>query len=243
MAIRRRASRAWIGLCLAAAASAAPSLARTAAAGEQPLVVLPCAPSSRGPLVFLGRRTLVESPNGAVGAGVPPFVPAWAGQWTPVAGSLEVTTTSTITLAARLFAAQTGQTIPGASAAIVQADQTDLEVVKVVVVPTTEAVLEQLVAAAEQAIATGAPSQHVLDEVAVVSGAEALERIGPVSPPPDGWAAWVVTNVYGGTTPGALDVTFPVLVAQLSARSVQLATPFRQALLGAGTACGGAGAP
>lgn len=223
--------------CVLAAASAVLPLARSATASELPLIVLPCAPSSRGPLLFLVKRVLVENANGAV---TQPSVPAWAGQWTPVAGSPEITTASTITLALRLFAAQTGQTIPGASAAIVQADQSDLEVAKIVIVPTTEAVLAQLAAAAAQAIATGSPSQRVLDEVDVLSSTEALERIGPVPAPPDGWASWVVANVYAGTTPDGLDTTFPVLVSLLSARSVQPATLFRQALLGVGTACGGA---
>ncbi|MFN8601725.1 MAG: hypothetical protein U0842_14750 [Candidatus Binatia bacterium] len=226
--------RTWIALCIVVAAGAALPCARVAVAIEQPLIVLPCAPSSLGPRVLLGRRVLVQ---GELGASTQPSVPAWAGQWTPIAGSPEILTTSTITLALRLFAAQTGQAIPGASAAVVQADASDFEITKVVLVPTTEQALEQIAAAAGDAIDAESPLQPVLDEVAVVSVAEALERIGPVAPPQDGWAAWVIANVYGGVPQGALDTTLPTLVALLSERSVQPATSFRQALLGVATVC------
>lgn len=210
-------------------------MARCAAASELPLVVLPCAPSSRGPLVLLGRRVFVQGTSTST-----PSVPAWAGQWTPVTGSPELTTTSVITLALRLFAAQTGQTIPGASGAIVRADTSDAEVAKIVIVPTSEAALTQLAAAAEQAIAAGSASQDVFAEVAVLPTVEAVERLGPVAVPPGGWAPWVIENVYGGAAPSALDVAFPLLVNLLAARSMQPATLFQQAFLGVGAACGGA---
>lgn len=234
MLTARPKPRTWITLCIVVAAGAALSCARVAGAIEQPLIVLPCAPSSDGPRVLLGRRVFVQ---GELGASTQPSVPAWAGQWTPIAGSPEIVTTSTITLALRLFASQTGQTIPGASAAVVQADTSDFEITKVVLVPTTGQALEQLAAAAGDAIDAGSPLQPVLDEVAVVSVAEALERIGPVAPPQDGWDSWVIANVYDGVPPGALDTTFPLLVSLLTERSVQSATSFRQALLGVATVC------
>jgi hypothetical protein len=172
-----------------------------------------------------------------------PFVPAWAGQWTPIVGSAPVTSTSLITLASRLFAAQTGQPLPNTSAAVVRSDLSDDQASQVVLVPMSAARLERLAADAQQTLGTGSTQQGWLAEVQVMTLGEALLRIGPVPPPANGWAAYVVQQVYGGMSPGALDTTFPLLVSMVSARSVQPATPFQQAFLGIGNACGGDPAP
>lgn len=226
---------------LALVGTIAAGLAPVAAAGEQPLVVLPCASSGDGARVLFGRRVLVQTGGGADVQS--PFVPAWAGQWTPITGSVAVTSTSVITLAARLFTAQTGQPLPGASSARVLSDQSDDAASKVVVVPMSDQQLEQLATATQESITAGSPRQGWLAEVQVVTTAEALQRMGPVPPPEGGWAAYVVQRVYGGMQPGALDTTFPVLVGVLSARSQQPPTMFQEALLGVGAVCGAAAAP
>jgi hypothetical protein len=57
--------------------------------------------------------------------------------------------------------------------------------------------------------------------VAATSVGEALIRFGPVAPPAEGWAAFVLRTCYGGVMPAPLDTTFPMLVALVAERSAQ----------------------
>lgn len=238
----RVAKTALITLLLAVAGETGVlPLVREAAATELPLIVLPCAPTGDGTSILLARRVPIQT-EGGPGEQVP-FVPAWAGQWTPIAGSVPATSTSVITLAARLFAAQTGQPLPNTSSAVVRSDLSDDQVSQVVLVPMSEAQLERLAADAQQSLGSGGTRQGWLAEIQAVALADALVRIGPVPPPASGWAAYVVQQVYAGMPPGALDTTFPLLVSMVSTRSVEPATPFQQAFLGIGKACGGSPVP
>jgi len=132
--------------------------------------------------------------------------------------------------AARLFYAQTGVALP-ASSASVEADPNDAETTQVVVMTMSASELTMLATLAGQAIAAGTAPEGVLSSVEAISTVDAVARLGPVPPPPGGWAAFVVNQVYGGSPPGALDTVFPLLVSQIAQRTQSSPDIFESALL------------
>lgn len=237
---RRRAWLAQVALLAAVLASARvsaalPQLGGSASGGALPIVVVPCAPAAPGPRVLLAQRVLLQTWSG--GQTQPPTVPSFAGQWGPVFGSPSASGSSVQQAAVRLFAAQTAQPLPNAAKATVQAEQSDFVMTEYVIVPMSEAVLDRLAAATAQAIVSRAPQQGVLSTVESLSLPEALERLGPIAPPADGWEAFVVAQAFAGQQPGPLDIEVPALTTMLTYRTVQTSDTFQQALLLAGRVC------
>jgi hypothetical protein len=240
--VARLARLAMVALITTVVASAGvsealPQLSGSASAAALPIVVVPCAPATPGPRVLLAQRVLLQTWSSGRTQG--PTVPAFAGQWGPFFGSPSASGAS-VQSAVRLFAAQTAQPLPSATKATVQADQSDFAVTEYVIVRMSAAALDQLAAAAAQAIAARTPPQGVLSTVEAMSLPEAVDRLGPAPPPPDGWEAFVIEQAFGGQQPGPLDTEVPTLTAMLTYRTVQTSDTFQQALLLAGRVCASA---
>jgi hypothetical protein len=220
---------------------ALPLLARSAQAAGVPLAVIPCAPATPSPRVLLVQRVLVQTRSG--GRSQPATIPAFAGQWGPIAGSVASSSQPVQSVAARLFYAQTGVALTAASGGRVFSDENDFELAQTVVVPETEAELARLAEEVNQAIAAGAPQEGVLSSVESVPLGDAVARLGPVAPPEGGWPSYIVRAAFGGQMPGALDVEFPILVQQIAFRTQMVSDAFQTALLLAARSCGEAPGP
>lgn len=186
--------------------------------------------------MLLAQRVLLQTWSGGQTQS-PPTIPNWAGQWGTIAGSAFAGGRPPVQTASQLFLAQTGVTLPSLANATVQADSSDFELFQYVFVPLTQAQLTELVDDVNQAIATNVATEGVLSTVAAVSSTEALLRMGPVPAPPNGWSSFLVEEAYGGQEPGALDVTFPILVQLITSRTTMSDEIFQEALLLLPSAC------
>lgn len=204
-----------------------------------PCLIVPHAGTPEGTFVLIARVAFVAHRQPGRPSPSVASIPHHAGQWVPIGGALAeddrlpaaafgiFAEATGIDLGDRQVRARFALDLP----VIVRFVDADLNPVTALYVAADRSGLAALAAEINRTLGAHL-ARGVLTEVAVVPLPEALMRIGPVAPPPGGWRAVILHEVYGGVVPGALDTTFPVLVAQITARSREPAAQFALALQG-----------
>lgn len=166
------------------------------------------------------------------------IIPAWAGQWGVVADRPpQLQPVGPTAYAA--FRAQTGISLDDPAMAqrygVIGSESKNLQdsaynPVPVLYVQLTLEGLKSLSGDAQANLAAQQIRDGVLQTLAIKRLAEASALLGPVSPPPEGWRAYLVQNYYGGKPPGQLNTEIDQLTSQLTRSSAEAASGLRLAI-------------
>jgi len=109
-------------------------------------------------------------------------------------------------------------------------------------VTMSETGLAQLAADINGNITSQTPQDSVFLKAEAYGADEALTAFGPVPPPPTGWRAYLVANVFGGVQPGGFNTDIDILQARITANAKASDAWYRLALQNM-PASGGDGPP
>ncbi|MCK9397135.1 MAG: hypothetical protein M0Q44_16285 [Methylobacter sp.] len=194
------------------------------------------AAGNSGTVLLLVRRQLIQ--KWVDGLSVRGIIPSWAGQWGIVADRPQKLQPIEQTAYAA-FLAQTGinlgDTVTARRYGVIGTETKNLQdnaynPVPVFYVIFTPDGLKSLSADIQANLEAQQIRNGVLQTVSIKPVTEAKSLLGPVSPPPDGWKAYLIQNYYGGKAPGQLNTDIDQLTAQLTERSAEPATSFRLAI-------------
>jgi len=177
------------------------------------------------PRMLLGQRRLVRKrADTGPGAGL---IPDHAGQWAPFGDRTDAAGTFDAT-ALQLFLDQTGINLGDSqTAAKYGVSRRDLKVLQdsnyrtvyVLYLILTDTGLDALKADVMAKLGSPALEDGVFLKADTYTADAALSALGPVPPPQGGWRKYLITNVYGGVQPGALDGNIDVLTARITSNA------------------------
>ncbi len=203
--------------------------------------ILPYAETDDGTTMLLAKRHLIQrlikGQKFNTSKGVWPLIPEWAGQWVVIGGA-GLDSESGEEATRRLFREQTGVNLADGQTADYGIVEQQLKLFTddnydnfiVLYLKLTGSGIQTLAANATQNIDDRSVYDGVLEMVDVEFGPLALQKIGPIKPPADGWRAFLVQNYFGGQQPGMLNTTIDTLEMQIKKNSTQDATWFKTAI-------------
>lgn len=199
--------------------------------------LLPWSADNGTPIVLIGQRNLVQTWADGKEAN-PKLIPDWAGQWTTIGGFSKNDETPD-NAAFRLFYEQTGINLIDTNIAknysvqaqtLVQLQDRDYTTIYILYLSLPQTGLAALCKDAEANINKRALRNGLLLKPDTPRKPEAESRLGPLAPPPDGWANYLVQNYFGGKAPGQLNTGIDALTKEISAKTQMPDAWFRLAL-------------